>query len=672
MKSGRLRVHLELDNQLERKMEEAEAMQLKARVAQLEVELKEKQSSLDRMAGECAEMKQLLNIPSMTQNQSLSTQVQMHQEAQAVQQQMPAAIAQAATTQQQKQENPIKKLKDRRFTDIGFLLLIVALWVCMTAIGCDSIRKGRPWTLVAPMDSEGLLCGYQSAVKNRPYLYFIDDDLNGACVNSCPSTDVEPDTWKDLICLEGVTISGVVEPDLLIQNRLCQQQYASKQRFYRCVFEDVKRAERHDFTESMSFVERFAADIFTCRHYVFGLGFSVSLVIGFLLLWLIQIPNPLLNWVWGGAICILCGCWLGLSAWMLVTSDAWRKERPQVHNAYEVTGLEVLGWILFCMLFLFLCILTALRKHIGVACNVVRETCYCVKAMPVVLFMPLVQIIGYLLFMLPWAMYAAYTAGLGTVTVIKEEPHGDLGIYYYRSKKILSLAVVERGWFLLFCFLWTFQFILTLAKIGLGYFFAVCYFSKSKQIDRKIWPGVFKIMFLHSGTAAMGSLVHLFVKYPRGVIMSFKKKEWFKDCLVGKCCTWAAGTCIKHLDQSAFVQTSIYGYNFNDGTQQSFQLLFQHAEQLASITYFSEVLATLGKLIISGTTTFFVYTAIATKLQDQVHSLIVPCILVLVLSWLLAIMFMNTLHMGIISLFQCITILRETCEEKDHAPENQL
>jgi hypothetical protein len=62
--------------------------------------------------------------------------------------------------------------KERRCTDVLCLLMLVAAWIAMTAIGIYSFSEGDYRLVLYPLDYEGNVCGtnYAADMTDYPYL----------------------------------------------------------------------------------------------------------------------------------------------------------------------------------------------------------------------------------------------------------------------------------------------------------------------------------------------------------------------------------------------------------------------------------------------------------------------------------------------------------------------
>lgn len=141
----------------------------------------------------------------------------------------------------------------------------------------------------------------------------------------------------------------------------------------------------------------------------------------------------------------------------------------------------------FAFVLVWCLIICAMRKRIYLAIGVVKEACIAIMAMPVLVLYPISPLIGFLVFVIPWAVFMVYLASSGdlvaecfclgsqsyntnTTTEIGgilskiddreffEDKCGD-GCYLHRSFNYAT-NTKYAGLFLLFSFFWTTQFII--------------------------------------------------------------------------------------------------------------------------------------------------------------------------------------------------------------------
>ena len=102
---------------------------------------------------------------------------------------------------------PVEK---RSCTDLLCLLLIVASWAAMTAIGVYAIDKGDYRLVLYPLDYDGNVCGVNYGDRDMteyPYLFYTNF-VSGVCVKECPSLQGQTqDNLTDVNTL--ITYTGV-------------------------------------------------------------------------------------------------------------------------------------------------------------------------------------------------------------------------------------------------------------------------------------------------------------------------------------------------------------------------------------------------------------------------------------------------------------------------------
>ena len=80
----------------------------------------------------------------------------------------------------------------RSRTDIFFAILLVIMWVCLTALGVHGIDKGDYRLFIHPMDYDGNICGLRRSndtvdVGDYPNFIYINEFGGGVCIKECPN-----------------------------------------------------------------------------------------------------------------------------------------------------------------------------------------------------------------------------------------------------------------------------------------------------------------------------------------------------------------------------------------------------------------------------------------------------------------------------------------------------
>lgn len=102
----------------------------------------------------------------------------------------------------------------------------------------------------------------------------------------------------------------------------CLTQLESKDIVNYCVFTDSDVWDEVQQSDLSSYLTRFIADVITARAYVFGFGFGVALLVGFLYIGLLQIPGLVAVLVWACVTLVLVG-FIALGAVLWNTATDW-------------------------------------------------------------------------------------------------------------------------------------------------------------------------------------------------------------------------------------------------------------------------------------------------------------------------------------------------------------
>lgn len=232
---------------------------------------------------------------------------------------------------------------------------------------------------------------------------------------------------------------------------------------------------------------------------------STFKVIGIIYLSILRIPCFLFMLVWFSILATLV-IFGGVGYYALKECDEWKKQDPQSHTKGEIRALYVFAfaaWVIGVAIFLVVC---ALRKRIHLAIGLVKESSRAVIAMPLLIVFPTLQCVALALFTLCWIFFAASVASIGTVITDSVELHNVTISYrtiqYDREEKI-------TGWYFIFCYFWTAQFITALGEIIVATAVAKWYFTRDRYRVGS-WTVIHALRqatFYHFGTAAFGSLV---------------------------------------------------------------------------------------------------------------------------------------------------------------------
>ena len=332
----------------------------------------------------------------------------------------------------------------------------------------QGLEPGDPMKLIYATDWKGEICGIDGGVKDKENAYFM---ATGAvvCVSSCPSvTD-----FDQFICQEDVVIDDDGDYVTNTLNGKCMYHVESTAAAYRCVPKgtgDALAAAATDDAQdnglpmnygdtdtSGEWFNQFLADLYTMQGYIFGFGLGVAVLVSFLYLYFLRIPGLMFLIIWGAVLSILFV--LFASTLMLYfLAESWKD--GEVKSYYEILAIEICMYILAVVTLLYLCLVLVLRKRIQLALGIIKEAGRALASMPNLIFLPVVQAVGVVLFLCPWFIYVLYLASSGdrVATTVYNPYHtsqADETVTYYTYE--YSTKTKYAFLYMLFCWFWTSQ-----------------------------------------------------------------------------------------------------------------------------------------------------------------------------------------------------------------------
>lgn len=616
----------------------------------------------------------------------------------------------------------------RRCTDILCLPLLFCMWAAMTGLGVYSMSEGDYRVLLSPMDYDGNVCGtdYGSVdMTDFPFLYYVNDFGGGVCVQECPvlpnGTHADAHT---LVTYDGIyqTSQATLPPDFInvgnystAENKktctelLCYpgedpelsyktwgvnqgKGYAyyamdTYEVLWRCLYTDTAKDTLEDIilpdgygnltivdvTNSTVIATGYNVythvfgDLWVARYWILGMGFGAPLIIGFMYTFLLRIPGVLVIMVWGSILVSISVFFLA-GAYALKIAGEWGEAEPQIYSDDQITAAQIGSYVLFAIGGLLVILFLFMRKRIHLAMGCVKEASRAVARMPLLVLFPVVQGLGLLVFMVAWTVYAVNLASLGDLQV-QEFNAGvtSVSVRYFE----FSDFVFKCGWYMLFCFFWTSQFIIALGEIIFALSIAKWYFSREKANigTCTVVESIGITLWYHSGTAAFGSLLIAIIKMIRAFLAYLQKKAEEMDSSIAKaviccfqCCFYCLEKCMKFLNKNAYIQTAIFSTSFCTSAKEAFFLILRNAARIAAITYVSGGVVFVGKLFIMSFSTGLAYYGMDQNIHEHVYSLYGPVIIIAFISYFIAGMFMSVYDMAIATMLQCFVADEEMFE----------
>ncbi|GMI08068.1 hypothetical protein TrLO_g14282 [Triparma laevis f. longispina] len=462
-------------------------------------------------------------------------------------------------------------------------------------------------------------------------------------------------------------------------------------------FGDVVTAEYMNPTSEDGFFDQANADMYTARWVILGAGTGVAMTLGFVYLYILRIPGVLALVCWG-LIALIEACFLGVAYFSYDTSETWKTDGQHSSSEADIMMYVAYGFAGFGGL--WFCIICCLRKRIVLAIGIVKEACKAVARMPVITIYPVFQVLGAVIFLVPWCVYMVYLASSGDVAVDcicptsmssgyadalsggsdTESSCESSGCFLYKSFAY-SDDMKWTGLYMLFSWFWTSQFIIAAGQLVVAMSISTWYFTRDKSTigNKTFFQTMKKAMWYHLGTAAFGSLIIAIIKTIRAVIAYLQnqaKKSKNKAlqmalCAI-QCYMWCLEKCMKFMNKNAYIQTAIYGYSFCKAARKAFFLILRNILRISAVAIVSEFVLIIGKLFITIMSTMAGYYFMKENMLDDLNGLWCPLLLIILFAYVTADMFNEVFGMAIWTILQCFVADEEMFEPAERFAEGDL
>jgi len=579
--------------------------------------------------------------------------------------------------------------KKRHCTDILILLLYICSWVLLVAILIDSMSKGAdPNRIIRGIDMEGNLCGIDAAVKDKPLAAW-----------------PYPGEYQAKICVSDCSYTNS------FQSTKMAWRHRSEKLLYYCipifVSEDssvqiqVTGNVGSQFNSFKETAKRVIGDLQSAWRVILASAF-VAIVITFIFLFFLQYMAGFLVFL---CIALLIGAGILLGTALIELSmdidpdSAYSGEKEKVLN-YS-------GHIIYALTAIYLLTVVALYFQIRIAVEVIKEAARAINDMKsLILFpiLPLLMALGYCGFWIYCVIcfesiggftteptplkvrkygsgfntsnLASMLSSINKINQFNENPH---------NMSIFSSEVDDpQQWRImasihLFHLLWSFQFIYYFGMLVISGALADWYFTPRGPSGKKVWDAhglashpvlnsLYRAVRYHLGTVATAALIIAIIQFLQAVIYYIERKT--KDangepnaiqkavfCVI-KCILKCLECCMDKVNKNALVWTAIYGSSFIPAACHSFILIFKNLFRVAAINIVSITLLTIGKVTISLTVMgLFGYGFYAIDyLRQYVSNPILPSLLIFVLSYVVASIFMLIFEAVIDTIFFCFLV----------------
>jgi len=448
---------------------------------------------------------------------------------------------------------------------------------------------------------------------------------------------------------------------------ICNIKAASKSVFNRCIFTDSTFVKKfYTNGPGSNYIRNFMQDVYNAKEVIFGFGFGVAILLSFM--WVVLMRGSILSHilVWGSLI-IMQILLIIIVILAYTTAKKWNAEDPAVHTSREILALQVASIVFAVIGFLYFCLMIYLGSRIELAIKIVSQAATALSAMPMLVFTPIINVLGMAAFMVPWVFYMVFLASDGTVTK-NSYPVSYMGNSFtaYYTTISYDKDAEERLWFMWFCYLWSSNFVQAIGMLVIAVAVSNWYFTtveaKAKINSCTVFRAYGIVLRYHMGTAAFGSLIIAIIEFIRSVVLYIEKKckknfpAWvvtFVFCWVN-CCLWCIECCMKFISKNAYIQTAIHGTTFCTSCKNAFFLLARNILRIGALYVVSGVLLILGRVFVVVGATAASYYFLTGSYGSKVNGYIAPIVFVMFISYFVAAMFMDVFHMTADTLIMCI------------------
>jgi hypothetical protein len=392
----------------------------------------------------------------------------------------------------------------------------------------------------------------------------------------------------------------------------------------------------------------------------------------------------------------------------------------EVQNSDMRKALEIIAYVIWSFALLWLLLVCCFRKQIILAVRLNKVAAVFVYNTPTVILVPVIQAIIGIVWCLVWAASAAFllsqvpeghvtdrffstfadaygtetTSGKCTASFVNGKVWkyaGDLnstsdpcsgnmgnttGISpscwgCYAPRYVIDWRVAIS----LFSFLWNNAFLVALGQLIIAGACSTWFFAPREEKCRKgvVRAGVWISFRYHLGTLAFGSLVIAVVQFVRYILMYFerqaaaaKNRVVVLALRVVQCCLYCFEKCLKFLNKNAYIQVALVGTNFCTSAKAAFFLIFRNLARFGAVAMLGSVIYVIGIIFITAGTSVGGYFLLK-ALHPEVTP-ILPMVVYVVTSYLVAKLYMNVFGLSVDTILQCFIATEEMGGDSGFVP----
>jgi len=500
-------------------------------------------------------------------------------------------------------------VKNRKCTDVFFLIIFVIANLGLAGVSYYIVDLGDFERLSHGYDFRAEVCG-TGGLSDKKYMYYPDPtDLDfSLCVTTCPEYFV-----REYMCLYDT------DHESLLLDWGCWDALECTEFGYYCVpVYDGREDVLDKLYEPMQSLRRSSGDIVLSWDLpLIGVGFAIFA--GSMYLAFFKHENVMLVVI--GISLGACGVLMAFIAYCfyllaIKTDDKLCGEDNGIEpdycdksksDVYLYCGVAVGG-----LLIAYIVTVVLFKKRFTVAVQLVRLACEPLHSLKHIYWFPTLQLlIGFMSIavvttVLLWTMSTATIETVSNDTI----PGGETKqlVYTEREKYLLVFVVLITSWWL--------SFLIALGESILAGAVAVWYFCREKStLYSPLWTSLRTVFRYHLGSVARGSLINLFLRYPRAIIAFFRNLVRSRPrscigrtlgCMCCSCFCCYEGL-LKYYTDYTYIFIAIFGEPYSVSARRSFFLILRNNRRITVPSGAGWYVVTVIKLTVALAGTSFVF-----------------------------------------------------------------
>ena len=570
--------------------------------------------------------------------------------------------------------------KSRRCTDVLCCILFTAMLLGMIASAIYGYVEGSPGRLIAPIDGEGHICGYDPGYEDYPKLYVDDiieatanpDDVfqYGVCVKSCPENADD--------AIECMTTDAV--PNC---TPATGEQYATTDFINYCypVYDTMPQQAKDNWDGVQDSIHSSTVggafqDLLEVR-WVLLLAALIAFCLTLIYIKFMDWCAYWLSWISVGLIL------LGLIATGLY-AQLYRKDQIEKDASFaddsQATWLNFYAYMAYIAAGLYLLTICCSFNSLRVAIAVIETAADYFADTKRIIFVPLLYFFIGILFFAAWVAGMLCAASVGEITGVNVDS---------QSKDIeWDTFTTWCVWLMIFGFLWLVMFLIACNEFVVIVSAITWYYSDKTVPDDDGIPGDSDVRVgfawtyrYHMGSLAFGSLLVTIVWIIRIIFEYIGEKmhdsvanNGCTKCLFGciHCCLDCFDRFMRYLTRNAYIYMALSGEGFCSSALNAFILILKNAAKFSFVEGIADMFIFLAKVFIAVCTTLLGWVLM--DAMTDVNSPFFPLFVTFLLSYLIASVFMAVFDVSANTILQCYLLDKEIqaqsgLPDPDHIPE---